>query len=120
MPEYEYFSPEADPALFTCSETGKTGIQPEFVLALDKLRGICGFPFYINSGYRSTQHSLEALKDKPGTHTRGIAADIQVTGSHNRFILIQEAMKMGFRGVGVAKGYIHLDMRDSVQVMWVY
>ena len=93
MPEYKYFSPETDPNLFTCQETGEQGIDPDFVAAIDKLRGICGFPFAINYGYRSSKHSREALKDKPGMHSMGKAVDIKITGSHQRFVLVEKAIE---------------------------
>jgi uncharacterized protein YcbK (DUF882 family) len=113
---YKHFNIEE----FNCSETGENKMSPDFLAALDKLRGICDFPFVINSGYRSPKHSLEALKDKPGTHTKGIAADISVTNSSNRFDLIDNAIQHGFSGIGIDLSYIHLDMRSSAEVMWVY
>jgi uncharacterized protein YuzE len=116
MSDYVYF----DISEFNCHETGENEMNHDFLVALDRLREICGFPFVINSGYRSIKHSLEALKDKPGTHTKGIAADIKVTTGHNRFVLIDNAIHHGFSGIGIAKNYIHLDMRNSAEVMWVY
>jgi len=104
---------------FDCSETAENKMNIEFMQALDHLRGICGFPFNINSGYRSPLHSVEAAKNKPGTHTQGIAADIAVTGSEQRFTLVSNAIRHGFSGIGIAKTFIHLDMRSS-EVMWVY
>jgi hypothetical protein len=116
MSDYTYF----DISEFDCHETGENEMSHDFLLALDKLREVCGFPFVINSGYRSTKHSLEAIKDKPGTHTKGIAADISVTNSSNRFDLIDNAIQHGFSGIGIDLSYIHLDMRSSAEVMWVY
>ena len=65
---------------FNCKETGENNMQPDFLKKIDKLREACGFPFIINSGYRSPRHSIEAKKPKPGTHAQGIAADIRVQG----------------------------------------
>jgi len=104
---------------FDCSETGKNEMNKDFLQSLDHLRGICGFPFVITSGYRSPLHSVEAAKDKPGTHTLGIAADIACTGSVDRFNLVSNAIRHGFSGIGIAKTFIHLDMRNT-EVMWVY
>ena len=106
---------------FQCSETGDNEINTDFVLQLDELRHICGFPFHINSGYRSPLHSIEAAKPNgPGRHAEGIAADIRVTNGGDRFTLIDNAIQMGFRGIGIDKDYIHIDQRDSTPVMWVY
>ena len=120
MSDYKYFSPETDPLLFTCSETGETGISPAFVTRLDILRGRCGFPFIITSGYRSRLHSKERdKKDGPGEHNRG-AADVKATSSHRRYVILREAMAMGFKGIGVGEDFIHVDDRIGLPVTWSY
>lgn len=87
---------------------------------VDELRGKCGFPFVITSGFRSPQHPIEAKKDVPGTHSQGIAADIKITNSAQRYVIIREALSMGFTGIGVASDFIHVDTRGSAPVIWVY
>lgn len=118
--DYKYFSPETDPKLFFCSHNGFPGIKPEFVQRLDKLREACGFPFVITSGYRSEQHPIEAKKTSPGTHAQGIAADIAVADGWQRRTVVEKAIELGFRGIGVHDKFVHVDVRDSVQVLWVY
>jgi uncharacterized protein YcbK (DUF882 family) len=113
---YQYFSKEE----FACSETGENNISHEFLLELDKLRDACGFPFYITSGYRSPDHSLEGVKVKPGTHAEGIAADIYVKDGIERRKIVEEAIKLGFGGIGVAKTFVHVDIRATGPVMWTY
>lgn len=113
---YKYFKIED----FDCEETGENKINPEFVKKLDELREACGFPFVINSGYRSPKHSIEAKKTRPGTHSQGIAADIKVNGGAQRHKIIKAAMIMGFNGIGVAKTFVHVDTRDSEPVVWPY
>ena len=105
---------------FDCQETGENKMDKEFLKLLDALRFVCGFPFKITSGYRSPRHSIEAAKTTPGQHAKGIAADIAVSGGHQRHILVREALKMGFTGIGVAKGFIHVDTRETTPVLWVY
>ena len=78
---------------------------------LDELRERCGFPFTITSGYRDPKHSLEAKKEKPGTHSQGIAADIYTVSGAERHIILANAFEMGFGGIGVAKTFIHVDIR---------
>ena len=87
---------------------------------VDELRDRCGFPFVITSGYRSPQHPIEAKKDVPGTHSQGIAADIKITNSAQRYTIIKEALSMGFAGVGAAGDFIHVDTRGSAPVIWTY
>ena len=113
---FKYFSRQE----FDCQETGENGMQDEFVHALDQLREVCGFPFRITSGFRSVKHSIEAKKSKPGTHTQGIAADIGVSDGNQRYLIIKHAMALGFSGVAAAQGFVHVDTRLSVPVVWVY
>jgi len=113
---YKYFSEDE----FKCQETGENEIKPEFIHCLDKLREACGFPFVITSGYRSPKHSIEAKKAAPGTHAQGIAADIAVSGGVQRRKVIEEALKLGFGGIGVAKTFVHVDIRTTEPVIWTY
>ena len=105
---------------FNCQETGNNLMKPLFLERLDELRDRCGFPFVITSGYRDPTHSIEAAKPKPGTHAQGIAADIQVVDSVQRHTLLTNAFLLGFSGIGVDKSFIHVDIRDTQPVTWVY
>ena len=105
---------------FDCQETGENEMDLEFIRKLDELRSACGWPFIVTSGYRSVQHSLEVKKERPGTHTQGIAADIKVVGGAQRRLLVEKALDMGFTGVGVDKNFVHVDIRTTTPVLWVY
>ena len=116
MKKFRYFSRDE----FKCSHTGENRIEDDFVDSLDALRYLCDFPFVITSGFRSPQHPIEARKTKPGVHSEGIAADIAVKNGHQRGIIIENAIKLGFNGIGVAKSFIHVDKREGPLVVWVY
>lgn len=105
---------------FACSHTGNNFMDEDFLLKLDELRAICGFPFVITSGFRDPTHPVEAKKRRPGRHSEGIAADIKVNGSEQRYILSQKAFELGFTGIGIAKTFVHVDTRDSNPAMWTY
>jgi zinc D-Ala-D-Ala carboxypeptidase len=108
---------------FDCKHTGRNEMQEHFLQALDELRERCGFPFKVTSGYRDPSHPVEARKERPGTHTKGIAADIEVADGIQRRKVVEEALKMGFGGIGVAKTFIHVDARKHLEnpmVMWAY
>ena len=105
---------------FDCQETGENNMNPAFLAILDKLRGNCEFPFVITSGYRSPKHSIEMVKDEPGTHAKGIAADISAIGGVRKRKVVEEALKLGFGGIGVGKDFIHVDIRSSTPVVWGY
>ena len=120
MSEFKYFKLED----FNCQETGENEMSRDFIHRLDELREACGFPFIITSGYRSPNHSIEKRKEKAGKHAQGIAADIKAANGYQRYKIVEEAIKMGFNGIGVARTFIHVDSRicgaDKAPVMWCY
>jgi zinc D-Ala-D-Ala carboxypeptidase len=105
---------------FDCQETGNNEMSEEFLEKLDELRHVCGFPFIITSGYRDPSHSIEARKAKAGTHARGIASDIRINNGNEAYQIIKHAQSMGFNGIGVAKSFIHVDIRKGMPVVWSY
>ena len=105
---------------FNCKETGNNEMSEEFLEKLDDLRHKCGFPFIITSGYRDPTHSIEARKAKAGTHARGIASDIRINTGKEAYDIIKNAQSMGFNGIGVAKSFIHVDIRKGMPVLWSY
>ena len=113
---YKHFS-ESE---FRCRESGECSMDSSFLFMLDELRERCGFPFKITSGYRSVNHTAERNKKKGGTHTQGIAADIAVSNGEQRMKIVKEALAMGFGGIGVARTFVHVDMRTTTPVMWTY
>ena len=115
-PDLRYF----ETSEFDCQQTGENLMIPEFLLMLDALRHECGFSFAITSGYRSPKHSIEAAKAKPGTHAQGIAADIATTDAQQRFVIVSNAIKLGFQGIGVARSFIHVDSRKTAPRVWSY
>ncbi len=117
MSKFKYFNKDE----FKCQHTGKNEIQDKLIYQLDKLRENCGFPFVITSGYRDSTHPIEAKKAKAGTHALGLAADIKVNNGVERYTIVREAIKLGFRGIGIANTFVHVDVRNSKPpVMWTY
>ena len=118
--DLDYFAREE----FACQYTGENKIKDTLLLKLDMLRGRCGFPFVITSGYRSEDHPLEKKKESAGTHAQGIAADIKVSNGTQRYKIVAEAIKMGFSGIGIASNFVHVDLRsldtNESPVMWTY
>jgi len=104
---------------FNCQETDENEMSLDFIHALDKLRAACGFPFIITSGFRSKSHSVEKRKEKAGTHSYGIAADIKVSGGAQRLAIVKHASSMGM-SVGVANTFVHVDIRKTQPMCWCY
>ena len=111
---------------FDCKETGENKMDADFLTLIDELRDRCGFPFVINSGYRSKEHSAEVKKRRAGvsayrigTHVQGIASDVKCN-SAQAYIIMKEAFAMGFTGIARGDGFVHLDIRNSTPVVWTY
>jgi uncharacterized protein YcbK (DUF882 family) len=109
-----YESREFDCACPTCTETL---IDTLLVERLDALREHLGCPVRITSGYRCASHQKWLTKHgfetaKLSRHLMGEAADVW-TGKHPGKELERQARLAGFSAVGVAKVWIHVDLRDD-------
>jgi len=87
-------------------------MTPEFLSKLQALRMAYGAPMRITSGYRCSEHPIEAKKMKPGAHASGCACDVAVDGQQAHQLL-KLAFELGFTGIGVNQKtsgrFIHLD-----------
>lgn len=105
-----------------CDSDGSE-MDEAFLLALQDLRTQAGFPFRITSGYRCPKHPIEARKAAPGAHSRGVAADIAVSGARALDFLRLVLNDERFNGIGVnQKGdgrFVHLDMDQRIAI-WSY
>jgi hypothetical protein len=43
-----------------------------------------------------------------------------VSGGAQRFIIVEHALRMGFRGIGTAKTFVHVDLRETTPMHWSY
>lgn len=108
----KYFTIKGDPKLL-CSHCLQHGVEDSFLDRLDQLREAVGFPLIVTSGYRCPEYNQKVSTTGPdGPHTTGRAVDLQVAYYH-AFRVVEEAMKLGFTGIGVkqrgASRFIHLD-----------
>ena len=97
-------------------------MNQEFMNKLDKLRELSGIPLVINSAFRSVQYEKSKGRNGTSSHVLGVAVDIRCNDSRNRFKVLEGALKLGFRRIGVAKSFIHLDIskRHAKNVIWTY
>lgn len=107
-----------------------TGMQYEFMRALDRLRERVGGQFVINSGFRTPKHNKAVGGRKNSAHLRGWAADISlpelakdlgVTIPAARDRLIETARLEKFARFGLYRTFVHLDMDPSLpqDVTWL-
>ena len=115
----KYFNPN-EPGL----DNGRyEKLVPELLDILDKLREEYGHPITITSSFRGKDHPIEAAKPNgPGVHSLGVAVDIASVGGTNTFNLVQAAIKVGFKRIGISRkhNFIHLDIADKVTSIWTY
>lgn len=114
---------------FKLTESTGTGghtfaeLNPELRQLLDKMRDECGFPFVINSGYRTVAQNA-SLSDAVGdsAHLSGLAVDIACNDSFKRDKLLNVAKANGIVRRGIAKTFIHIDISKTLPqgVIWLY
>lgn len=110
---WKYFKKEE----FACKHCGENLMQDEMIDKCDALREACNFPLRVTSGYRCPTHNQAVSTTGPnGPHTTGKSVDIGVS-RHLAYIVLREAMKLGFTGIGVqqkgAVRFIHLDILEE-------
>jgi len=115
---------------FDSPDIPNSGINMDnkFLNMLDDARGIAGIPFKINSGYRSKEHNtkvggkIKTPTSKGSSHMYGLAADISVTNSLDRFTIMDSLIEAGFNRIGVGNTFIHVDSdsEKSPYVIWTY
>jgi uncharacterized protein YcbK (DUF882 family) len=107
-----------------CHRCDETHIELDLVVKLQLIRNETGKPVVIRSGYRCEAHNDELIKEgypavKNSTHMRGAAADIQVEGMSGEE-LEKVASQKGFKAIGVAENWVHLDIRTDKERRWRY
>ena len=107
---------------FKCPCCGEVIVCPQLLEMLEEAREHAGFPFRITSGYRCEKHNKEVKGVEDSAHTKGLAVDIAVSDSRQRYWLLIALLSAGFRRIGIAENYIHVDIDNSKPrfVVWTY
>lgn len=108
------------PAELACKHCGAQGCLPAAVDKLNELRHAYGHPLVITSAYRCKDHPVEAAKARPGQHNAGVAFDIKVADAGMAYRIQQLAFAMGWRGIALGNGFVHVDMRGGPAASWRY
>jgi uncharacterized protein YcbK (DUF882 family) len=85
----------------------------ETLNALNELRKLYGKPLYITSARRCEYQNNKCGGAENSYHLIGAAVDIKVTSGTMMGQLVELSMRVGFRGFGIAKTFLHLDTRAS-------
>jgi uncharacterized protein YcbK (DUF882 family) len=108
--------------------SGATNMDRDFLSMLNSARGIAGIPFKISSGYRTNEYnqslSARGYSASPNSsHLKGEAADIVCKSSKDRWTIITALQEAGFKRIGIASTFIHVDSSDlwkASPVIWTY
>lgn len=97
-------------------------IDLTFVRRLQFLRNACDFPFPITSGCRCLKHNKKEGGKDDSAHLIGKAGDVGYANSHQLYLLLKYAIALGFRRIGIAREFIHLDIdgEKPQEVVWLY
>ena len=90
---------------------------------LDEMRAIYGKPIVITSGYRTKEYNATLKNSKPNSsHLKGLAVDIAIENSNQRYEIVRIAMLLGIKRIGTGEGFVHIDIDASKpsNVNWVY
>lgn len=98
-----------------CGHT--SSVSPEVWRALQKLRDIFG-PLTLSNGFRCQVHNKSLKKSKATSqHCKGLAVDVYFPEGIDRDEFIRVAKTL-FKGVGIYKNFIHLDLREGRRATW--
>lgn len=96
-------------------------LSDELLDRLDVVRSLCGFPLIVNSAYRSFDYEQERGRTGSSSHCKGIAVDLAVTSGEKRLKIVQNALRAGFKRIGIAKTFVHLDLDEGKSSsIWLY
>lgn len=99
---------------------GFNTMNEKLLIRLDTLRLLVGIPLVIISGIRCVDYN-KSLKDaKPNSfHLTGSAVDLQAFDGSFKREIVENALRLGFTGIGVGENFIHLDVGDR-KALWSY
>lgn len=108
---------------FDCPETGENEMKPAALDLFQAVRLIYAKPMVVTRGYVSPLNVREVAKENPGAHPQGLAGDFAVNNGGERHALVRAALKAGALGVGVGKGFVHIDAGHAHMTrpaLWTY
>lgn len=99
-----------------CKETLVSNVLIE---RLEELRLAIDRPITVTSGYRCDKHNKRVGGSLWSMHRKGMAADIYIPG-YDLEELSNLAIRIGFKGIGIAERFLHVDVRTGALTVWKY
>lgn len=96
-------------------------MDANFMQRLDTARELAGVPFIINSAFRSVEYEKSKGRKGTSSHCKGCAVDLHCISASNRFNIVSALVKAGFKRIGIAKTFIHVDFdNEKDSFIWLY
>lgn len=114
MTKYKYFNEVNDPKMMM--------VNPKLMQILDTIRGECGFPITITSGFRTKEENAKLKGSvEDSAHLLGMAVDVNIDNGAKRIKFVTSAIKNGIKRIGLAPTFLHLDIDSSKpDSIWFY
>jgi uncharacterized protein YcbK (DUF882 family) len=102
--------------------SGEKFMSDKLIMMLDLVRKDYGRPMVINSGYRTEAYNKKVGGVNDSSHMKGVAVDIRIKGSRDRFDLVACLIKHKFNRIGIGETFIHADIDETKDpdVIWLY
>lgn len=95
--------------------------RAELIERLQILRDLVNRPIHITSGARCFSYNKKIGGSLKSQHVEGTAVDISVNTGQERLELLDYALSLQFTGIGIAKTFLHLDIREKEKATtWLY
>jgi len=94
-------------------------VRAEAMDSLQGFREFLGVPLLVNyggmrfRGYRDFEENEEVGGSRYSMHVQGVAFDVTVRGMDSKS-LYMGALDYGWRGVGLYRNFVHVDLRELV------
>jgi len=92
----------------------------DFLTKLESLRNVYNQTMVITSGFRCNNWNQKCKGSPNSQHTVGKAVDILVTDAGKRYKLVEMALTLGFKGIGIDGCFVHVDTRSLDPALWIY
>lgn len=95
-------------------------VEEELLRLLEFLRHDWGHPLIVTSGVRCSFWNDKVGGALKSQHVLGKAADLKIKNRNEGKALMALAKRVGFRGIGLAENFLHVDIRDGAPRFWEY
>lgn len=85
------------------------GLDKCFLERLIMVAHDCSVPLEVTSGLRSVVENKRVGGVVNSAHLKGLAVDLKVNSSSDRYYIVKSLLSAGFRRIGIGGGHVHVD-----------